>query len=99
MKPLLSVAVVYTLLIALEAPTLALATELKDLKPNKEEQAAAAASAKARADDAQMKKIYVEQQEKNRVKSDAERTTQQIPKKTTITPTYPPGVKVTIPTE
>lgn len=69
---------------------------LKDLQPKKE----SLASAQARIDDQQMKKIYEEEQAKKRVKSEQERKIDQIPKSTTISPTFsPPGAKVTIPTK
>jgi hypothetical protein len=81
----------------LTSSTLAWSKEpaLKDLGPQKTDHAQA--QAQARIDEANMKRIYSEQQAKSRVKSAAEVEIDKIPEATTLRPTYPPGVKLTVP--
>lgn len=76
------------------ASALAAQPSLKDLQPKPQDPD----TVRAKIDEQNMKKIYEEEQAKQRAKSEQEREIDKIPKSTTATPTVDPyGGKVTIP--
>lgn len=89
--------IMLTMLASFVAASAAVAAEptLKDLAPQKQDPA----KVQERIDNENMKRLYEQRQADARVKSEAERNIDRIPKTTTVMPSYPLGVTVTIPTK